>query len=76
MLLSVYFLSAITQTKNQLTYYLNDIQAAGLHIVQYRNIYNPAITMNYSNINYENYLHRGPYTQCGKMTHKENLDQS
>ena len=27
-------------------------------------------------INYRNCLHRGPCTQCGKMTHKENLDQS
>ena len=29
-----------------------------------------------NNINYKNYLHRGPNTQCGKMNHKENLDQS
>ena len=29
-----------------------------------------------NNINYKNYLPRGTYTPCGKMTHKENLDQS
>ena len=28
------------------------------------------------NINYKNYLHRGPCTQCGNITHKENMDQS
>ena len=26
--------------------------------------------------NYKNCLHRGPYTQCEKIAHKENLDQS
>ena len=31
---------------------------------------------NYDNINYKNYLHRGPYSRCGKMIHKKNLDQS
>ena len=29
-----------------------------------------------NNINYKNCLHRRPSTPCGKMTHKENLDQS
>ena len=31
---------------------------------------------NYDNINYKNYLDRGPCSRCGKMTHKKNLDQS
>ena len=29
-----------------------------------------------NNKNYKNYLHGGPCTPCGKMTHKENLEQS
>ena len=29
-----------------------------------------------NNINYKNYLHRGPCTPCGKMTHKEIVDHS
>ena len=27
-------------------------------------------------MNYKDSLHSGPCTPCGKMTHKENLDQS
>ena len=28
----------------------------------------------HNNKHYENYLHRGSCTTCGKMTHKENLE--
>ena len=28
------------------------------------------------NKNYKKYLHKGPCTPCGKITHKEKLDQS
>ena len=54
------------------------MQAPGLHIIQYYNIYKTVIIYNdnNNNINYKNYLHRGPCPSCGKMAHKENLDQS
>ena len=49
LLLSVYSLSAITQTNKktnkQTIYFFNDIQAPGLHIVQYHNIYNIVIVI-------------------------------
>ena len=44
LLLSVYSVSAITQTNKQTNkqtiYFVNDVQAAGLHIIQHCNIYN------------------------------------
>ena len=51
------------------------MKASGLHIIQYCNIYN-SDHKDDKNINYKNYLHRGPCLPCGKMTHKGNLDQS
>ena len=45
LLLSVYSLSAITQTDKQTIYSSNDIQAPGLHMIQYYNIYTTVITM-------------------------------
>ena len=48
----------------------NDIQFPGLHMIQY------SYHNDDKNINYKNYLHRGPCTQRGKMTHGKNLDQS
>ena len=46
-------------------------------MIQYYNIYKTLIVYNDDdNISYKNYLHIGPSTPCGKMTHKENLDQS
>ena len=38
-------LSAITQTNKQTIYFFNDMEAPGLHIVQYYNIYNTVIIM-------------------------------
>ena len=43
LLLSVYSLSAITQTNKQTIYFFNDMQAPGLHIIQYYNIYKTVI---------------------------------
>ena len=46
---SVYSLSAITQTNKQTNkqtiYSFNDIQAPGLHIIEYYNVYKAVITM-------------------------------
>ena len=39
LLFSLYSLSAITQTNKQTIYYFNYIQAPGLHIIQYYDIY-------------------------------------
>ena len=76
-LLSVYLLSAITQTNKQKIYSFNDIQFPGLHIIQYYNIYNTVIIMmiiieTIKTIYIEDYLH---CTKFGNMTHKENLAQ-
>ena len=38
-------LSAITQTNKQTIYFFNDMEAPGLHIVQYYNICNTVIIM-------------------------------
>ena len=38
-------LSAITQTNKQTIYFFNDMEAPGLHIVQYYNIYNTVSIM-------------------------------
>ena len=62
---------------NKQTKYFNYIQAPGLHIIQYYNIYKTVINYNDdNNIKYKNYLHRGPSTPQGRMPHNENLDQS
>ena len=45
LLLSVYLLSAITETNKQIIYPFNDIQASGLYILQYYNIYKTMIIM-------------------------------
>ena len=72
LLLSAFSLSAIAQTDKQTIYSFNHRPAYDT-ILQY---------LHYSdhnddnNINYKNYLHIGPCTQCGKMTDKEHLDQS
>ena len=50
------------------------MQAPGLHKIQYYNVYKTVIT--YDDDSNIDYLHRGHCTLCGKMTHKENLDQS
>ena len=50
------------------------MQAPGLHIIQYCSIYKTVDHNDNNNINYQSYVHRGPCTRCGKMTHKENLD--
>ena len=51
------------------------MQAPGLHIIQYYNIYKTLIRYkDDDNINYKNYLHRGPSTPCGKMAHEKKLD--
>ena len=65
LLLSAYLLSAITKTNKQRSAYNT--------ILQYLQC---SDHNDDKNINYKNYLHRGPCTQCGKVTHKENLDQS
>ena len=50
------------------------MQAPGLYIIRYYNIYKAVIIFNDdNNINYENYLHRGPCTPCGKMTLRKTL---
>ena len=75
-LLSVYSLSAITQTNKQTNNYfimIYKLQVAYNTILQYLQ-YSDHNDNN--NIKYKNYFHRGPCTLCGKMTHKENLDQS
>ena len=41
------------------------MQALGLHIIQYYNIYNS-----------DHKDDKGPCIPCGKMAHKESLDQS
>ena len=48
LLLSVYPLSVITQTNKKTIYYFHDIQAPGLHIIQYYNIYKTMITDDHS----------------------------
>ena len=58
-----------------------DIQAPGLHTIQYWNIYKVVVILVNNNNKKnkkqkKNYLHRGSCTPCGKMTHKENLEQS
>ena len=70
LLLSVHLLSAITQTNKQTN-------------KQYFLTYNTILQYSEgsdhnddNNINYKSCLHRGPCTPCGKMTRKENLDQS
>ena len=48
------------QTNKQTIYSLNDIEAPGLHIIQYHNIYRTVIDHNDDNkIKYKKYLHRG-----------------
>ena len=56
-------LSAITQTNSGLCITI-------LQYLQYSD-YNDD-----NNRNYKNYLRTVPFTQCEKITHKENLDQS
>ena len=63
------------QTNKQTIYSFNNIQALDQHIIQYHNFYKTLIIM-MRMINFKNYIHRGPCTPCGKMTHKENLEQS
>ena len=53
-----------------------DIQTPGLHTIQYWNIYKVVVILVKNNKKRKNYLHRGSCTPCGKMTHKENLEQS
>ena len=55
LLLSVYLLSAITQTNKETIHFFNDIQAPGLHIAQDHNIYN---NNDDDNINHNSYLHK------------------
>ena len=62
-LISVHSLSAITQANNYKQYIL-------------LMIYKLQVYISFHNINYKNYLDRGPFTPCGKITHKENLYQS
>ena len=45
LLLSLYLLSAITEKNKQTIYPFNDIQASGLYILQYYNIYKTMIIM-------------------------------
>ena len=68
-------LSAITQRNKQTMYSFNDRG--------FRSTYNTILQYledsdhnDDNNINYKSYVHRGLYTPYGKMTHKENLDQS
>ena len=62
LLLSVHLLSAITISK----FPYNTI----LQYLQYSDHNNE------NNIDYKKYLHTGPCTQYGKMSHKENLHKS
>ena len=50
-----------------------DIQAPGLHTIQYCNIYKIVVILVKNNKKLKNYLHRGSCAPCGKMTCKENL---
>ena len=54
----------------------NDIQAPGLHAIQYYNIYKIVDIMMIIIKTTKKYLYRGSCTPCGKMTRKENLEQS
>ena len=66
------------QTNNIIFSY---IQAPGLHMIEYYNIYKTVIIYNDDRtINYKNYLQSKfkrdlVHQPCGTMTHKENLDQ-
>ena len=76
-LLSVFSLSAITQTNKETIQSFSYIEAPGLHITHYYNIYKTVIIYNDdNNINNKNYLHRGPFPSCEKMTHKKKLEKS
>ena len=65
-----------TTTNNIYIYVLfYAIQAPGLHTIQYWNIYE--VVYSHTGEKYlKNYLHRGSCMPCGKMTCKENLEQS
>ena len=72
LILLVYSLSAVTQTKKQKRKRHRRSRATYDAILQYLR----DSVHNYdNNINYENYLHRGLCILCGKMTYMENLDQ-
>ena len=81
LLLFVYSLSAITQTNKQ-----RNKQGSNILFQWYtisRSAYNTILQyLKYSdhnddnNIDYKIYLHREPCTQCKKMAHKENLNQT
>ena len=64
------------QTNKQTMYTFNDIQAPGLHAIQYYNIYKIVDIMMIIIKTTKKYLYGGSCTPCGKVTHKENLEQS
>ena len=72
-LLSVYSLSVITQTNKETNKQYTLLRSTYNTILQYLQ---DSDQNDYNNINYKNYLHKGPFTPCGKMSHKENLNQS
>ena len=65
----------IKQTNNiYILFY--DMQAPSLHTIQYWNIYKAVVILVKNNKKRKNYLHKGSCRPCGKMTRKENLEQS
>ena len=62
---------------NKAIYSSNDIEAPGLYTIQCYNICKTVVKkMVTIKSTKAVYVHRGSCTPCGKMTHKENLDQS
>ena len=75
--LYIHLLSNISQTNKQTNnIFFNDIQAPGLHIIIYLQYLQDSDHNDDNNINYKNYINRGHCATCGKITHKENHDQS
>ena len=65
----------IKQTNNiYILFY--DIQAPCLHTMQYWNVYKVVVILMKNNKKLNSYLHRGSCVRYGKMTRKENLEQS
>ena len=67
----------LVSNKQTIYSFNSDIEAPDLHTIQYYNIYKTeekmVITIKTTKTIY---IHRGSCTPCGKMTYKENLEQS
>ena len=75
--LTIYKLHMYTNKQTNNIYILfYDMQAPGLHTIQYWNIYKVLVILVKNNKKWKNYLHRGSCTPCGKMAPKENFEQS